>query len=185
MCGIEAAKITLEELLIVICVSGVFWLTLVQLNIFLLAESVIEACVWHTQSVWHWKLFIRGSSWTCWGCCAWTVSYAVFLRTVLLFSVVCDLLLLSCWVVSDSVAPWTAACQASMFFTISQSLLKLMSIESVMPSNHLILCLPLLLPSIFPSIKVFFPVSWLFASGGQSIGAPASVLPMNVQLDFL
>ena len=105
MCGIEAAKITLEELLIVICVSGVFWLTLVQLNIFLLAESVIEACVWHTQSVWHWKLFIRGSSWTCWGCCAWTVSYAVFLRTVLLFSVVCDLLLLSCWVVSDSVAP--------------------------------------------------------------------------------
>ena len=53
--------------------------------------------------------------------------------------------------------PWTAACQASLSFTISQSLLKLMSIESVMPSNRLILCLPLLLlPSIFPSIRVFF-----------------------------
>ena len=50
---------------------------------------------------------------------------------------------------------WTAACQASLSFTISQSLLKLMSIESVMPSNHF-LCRPLLpLPSIFPSIRVF------------------------------
>ena len=52
--------------------------------------------------------------------------------------------------------PWTAARQASLAFTISQSLLKLMSIELVMPSNHLILCCPLLLlPSIFPSIRVF------------------------------
>ena len=52
--------------------------------------------------------------------------------------------------------PWTAACQASLPFTLSQSLLKLMSIKSVMPSNHLILCrLLLLLPSIFPSIGVF------------------------------
>ena len=52
--------------------------------------------------------------------------------------------------------PWTAAHQASLFFTISQSLLKLISIKSVMPSNHLILCHPfLLLPSIFPSIRVF------------------------------
>ena len=54
------------------------------------------------------------------------------------------------------VSPWTAACQAFLSFTISQSLLKLMSIESVMPSNHLILCHPLLLlPSIFPSIRIF------------------------------
>ena len=54
------------------------------------------------------------------------------------------------------VTPWTAACQASLSITNSQSLLKLMSIESVMPSNHLILCRPLLLPpSIFPSIRVF------------------------------
>ena len=52
--------------------------------------------------------------------------------------------------------PWTAACQASLSFTMSQSLLKLMSTESMMPSNHLILCHPLLLlPSIFPSIRVF------------------------------
>ena len=54
------------------------------------------------------------------------------------------------------VTPWTAAHQASLSFTISWSLLKFMSIESVMPSNHLILCRPLLLPpSIFPSIRVF------------------------------
>ena len=54
------------------------------------------------------------------------------------------------------VTPWTAACQASLSFTIFRSLLKLMSIESVMPSNQLILCCPLLLlPSIFPSIRVF------------------------------
>ena len=51
--------------------------------------------------------------------------------------------------------PWTAAPQASLSFTISQSLLKLMSIESMMPSNHLILCHPLLLSSVFPSIRVF------------------------------
>ena len=51
--------------------------------------------------------------------------------------------------------PWTAAHRASLPITNSQSLLKLMSIESVMPSNHLILCPPLLLPSIFPSIRLF------------------------------
>ena len=51
--------------------------------------------------------------------------------------------------------PWTAAHQASLFFTISRSLLKLMSIVLVMPSNHLILCCLLLLPSVFPSIRVF------------------------------
>ena len=59
-------------------------------------------------------------------------------------------------VVSDSATPWTAACQASLFITNSHSLLKLISIESVMPSNHLILCRPLLhLPSVLPSIKIF------------------------------
>ena len=71
--------------------------------------------------------------------------------------------------------------QTSLPFTISQSLLKLMSIESVMPFNHLILSRPLLLlPSIFPA-SGSFPVSQLFASGGQSIGASASFLPMNIQ----
>ena len=69
-------------------------------------------------------------------------------------------------------------------FTISLSLLKLMSAETVMPSNHLILCCPLLLlPSIFPSIRVFSKVSQFFASRSQSIGvsALASALPMNIQ----
>ena len=69
----------------------------------------------------------------------------------------------------------------------SPSLFKLMSVESVMPSNHLIFCRPLLLLlPIFPGIRVF-PLSWLFASGCQSIGvsASASVLPVNIQDWFL
>ena len=79
--------------------------------------------------------------------------------------------------------PWTAACQASLSITNSRSLLRLMSIEPVMPSNHLILCLPLLLPpSIFPSIRVFSN-ELVPLIGSQSIGASASasVLPMNIQ----
>ena len=79
--------------------------------------------------------------------------------------------------------PWTAAHQAFLSFSIAQSLLKLMSIDSVMPFNHLILCHPLLLLlSIFPALGSF-PVSWLFASGGQNTGASvsASVLPVNIQ----
>ena len=78
---------------------------------------------------------------------------------------------------------WTVACQVSLSITNSWSLLKLMSIESVMPSNHLILCRPLLLlPSIFHSIRVFSKVPVL-QSGGQSMGisASASVLAMNIQ----
>ena len=65
------------------------------------------------------------------------------------------LLLFSRSVVSDSATPGAAACQASLSIAISLSLLRLMSFESVMPSNHLILCCPLLLPSIFLSIRVF------------------------------
>ena len=62
------------------------------------------------------------------------------------------------------VTPWTATCQASLSVTNSRSLLKLMSINSVMPSNHLILCHPLpLLPSIFPASG--FPMARLFTSG--------------------
>ena len=79
--------------------------------------------------------------------------------------------------------PWTTARQASLSITNSWSPPKPVSIESVMPSNHLILCRPLLLPpSTFPSIRVF-PMNQLFASGGQSIGVSASksVLPMNTQ----
>ena len=75
--------------------------------------------------------------------------------------------------------PWTAACQASLSINISLSLLKLVSIESVMPSNHLILCHPSS-PQSFPA-SGSFPMSSLFVSGGQSIDASASVLPMNIQ----
>ena len=87
----------------------------------------------------------------------------------------------SCSVVPNSATPWTAARQASLSITNSRSLLKLMSIESVMPSNHLILCRPLSshLQS-FPA-SGSFQMSQFFTSGGQSIGvsASASVLPIN------
>ena len=79
--------------------------------------------------------------------------------------------------------PWTAACQASLSITNSQSSLQLMSIESVMSSSHLILCSPLLLlPQSLPASESF-PMSQLFTWGGQSIGvsALASVLPKNTQ----
>ena len=71
--------------------------------------------------------------------------------------------------VQSFATPWTAARQASLSFTISQSLLKLMSIESVMPSNHLILYCPLLLlPSIFPSIRVFSSELGVLKTDGPS-----------------
>ena len=81
------------------------------------------------------------------------------------------------------VTPWTAACQASLSINNSQSLLKLMIIESRIPSNHRILCHPLLLLLIsFPESRSF-QMSQFLSSGGQSTGAPASasVLPMNIQ----
>ena len=105
---------------------------------------------------------IRGTSW----------------KKMIVFSLV--QLLSHVWLFATT---WTAAYQASLSITNSQSLLKLMSIVSVMPSNHLILCHPLLLlPSIFPSIRVFSNKSVLHTRG-QSIGvsASASVLPMNTQ----
>ena len=77
----------------------------------------------------------------------------------------------SCLTLSD---PWTATCQASLSLTNSWSFLKLMSIESVMPSNHLILCRPLLLSPQSFLASGSFPMSQLFASGGQSIGVSAS-----------
>ena len=83
-------------------------------------------------------------------------------------------------VVSDSATPWTAACQASLSITNSQILLKLMSIESVMPSNHLILCRPLLfLPSIFPSIGVFSNESALHIRWPKYLSFSFSISPPN------
>ena len=88
----------------------------------------------------------------------------------------------SCSVVSNLLRPHGLQhTRLPYFITNSRSLLKLMSTELVMPSNHLIFCSPLLLlPSIFPSIRVF-PMRWHFPSGVQSIRASASVLPMNIQ----
>ena len=105
----------------------------------------------------------------------------LYLETVFQFSS-----LLSFSHVQLFATPWTAAHQASLSITNSWSLLRLTSIESVMPSNHLILChLLLLLPSSFPipSQSGSFLRSQLLASGGQSVGASAStsVLPMNIQ----
>ena len=82
-----------------------------------------------------------------------------------------------------SETPWTAAHQASLSFTISQSLFRLMSIESMMPSNHLIFCHPLsFCPQSFPA-SGSFPMSRLLALGSQSTGASTSVsvLPMNIR----
>ena len=94
-------------------------------------------------------------------------------------------------VVSDSVTPWIAACQAYLSFTTSWGLLKLMSIESMMPSNHLILCWPLLhLPSIFPSIRVFsnesalrirWPEYWSFLISISSSNEYSGVRPVIQQ----
>ena len=77
--------------------------------------------------------------------------------------------------------PMDCSSQACLSSAVSWSLLKFMSFEMAMLSNHLIHCHPFfLLPSIFPSIKLF-PGSWLFKSGGQRIGASVTVLPMNIQ----
>ena len=87
-------------------------------------------------------------------------------------------------IVQRFATPWTAACQASLSFTISWSLLKLMSIESVMPSNHLILCHPLLLlPSIFPSITVFSNESALHIRWYWSFSI--SISPSNEYLGLI
>ena len=106
--------------------------------------------------------------------------FSLFIEFVFLFPSI----QFSCSVMSDSLRPYRLQhAQASLSIMNSQSLLKLMSIELIMQSNHLILCRPLLLlPSVFPSIRVF-PVRQFFASSGQSIGVSAltSVLPMNIQ----
>ena len=84
------------------------------------------------------------------------------------------------------VTPWTAACQASLSFTISQSLLKLRSIESVMPSDHLILCRPLLLlPSIFPSIRVYSNELALRIRWPKYCSFSSSINPSNEYLELI
>ena len=99
----------------------------------------------------------------------------------------------SCSVMSDSTTPWMAVCQASLSITNSQRLLKLISIESMRPSNHLILCHPLLLlPSIFPSIRVFsnesalcirWPKYWSFSFSISSSNEYSGLI--SFRLDWL
>ena len=86
-------------------------------------------------------------------------------------------------VMSVSATQWTAVFEAFLSFTISWRLFKLMSVKSVMPSNHLILCCPfLLLPSVFPSINVFSnELALRFTWPSIGVSASASVLSMNVQ----
>ena len=94
------------------------------------------------------------------------------------------------------VTPWTAACQASLSFTVSWNLLKLMSIESVMPSKHLTLCCPLLLlPSIFPSIRLFssestlcirWPKHWSFSFSNSPSNEHSGLISFRIdRLDLL
>ena len=90
--------------------------------------------------------------------------------------------------------PWTAACQAALSITNSWSLLKLMSIESIMPSNHLILCHPLLLlPSIFPSMRVFsnesllrirWPKYWSFSFSISPFNEYSGLISFRISLDL-
>ena len=96
---------------------------------------------------------------------------------------------------SNTATPWTAACQDFLSITNSQSLLKLMSIESVMPSNHLILHHPLLLPSIVPSISVFsnesvlyirWPKDWSFSFSISLCNEYLGLISLRMDwLDFL
>jgi len=128
--------------------------------------------IWKTQQWpqdWKRSVFIsipkKGNAKECANYCTIALSSVQLLSCVRLFA-----------------APWSAAYQASLSITNSRSLLKLMSIELVMPSNHLILCHPILLPSIFPA-SGSFQMSQFFASGGLTIGvsASASILLMNIQ----
>ena len=105
----------------------------------------------------------------------WTTHFVIFSYVVFCFAVQ---LLSRVWLFATL---WTAARQPSLSFAISQSLLRFMSIESVMPSNNLILCRPFSpCPQFLPASESF-PVNQVLVSGGQNIGASASVLPMNTQ----
>ena len=106
----------------------------------------------------------------------WLMLRLLGLNAIIVIFVVVQLL--SC--VQLFVTPWTTACQASLPFTICWSLLKLMSIESVMPSSHLILCGPLLLPpSIFHSIRVFSNESALCIKGPEYWSFSFSISPSS------
>ena len=114
-----------------------------------------------------------------------------FIKIITRFSILSFFFLQSMWLFSSVqfshslshiwlfATPWTAACQASLSITNSQSLLKFMSIESVIPSNHLVLHRPLLLPSIFPSIRVFVNESVLHIKWPKYWSFSFSINPCN------
>ena len=121
--------------------------------------------------------------------CLWTFSYHI-MSQVLLREETESYLLCYCFSLLSHVwlfvTPWTAECQAPLSSTISRSLLKFMSIDWVMLSNHLVLCHPLFSFCLQSSpASRSSPMNQLFTSGSQSIGASASVLPMNIRVDFL
>ena len=105
------------------------------------------------------------------------------LSSILKDSVHCLVQLLSHFQIFET--PRTTACQASLSISNSWSLLKLMSIESVMPSNHLILCHPLLLPSVFPSIRVFSNESTLHIRWAKYWSFSFSISPSNEYTELI
>ena len=127
-------------------------------------------CLWDIIHVW--AVSIRH-----WGSIALNAKY---IRIIHLSFIQPKKILFTRLVMADSATPWTAARQASQSFTTSRSLLKLRSTESVMPSNHLILCCPLLLlSSIFPSIKVFSNESVLHISWPKYWSFSFNISPSN------
>ena len=140
-----------------------------------LGSSVRRQLPWFSQSLLPqllscWRLVIRMGYW----CCGFVTGSQVSTILWKWFSSV------SRSIVSDSVTPWTAACQASLSITNSWSLPRLMSIESMMPSNHLILCHPLLLlPSIFPNIRIFSNESALRIRWPKYWSFSFSISPFN------
>ena len=134
----------------------------------------LSICLWEMSIQMLWPLSNQIVCFICWYWVVWVLY---------IYWIFSSVNLLGCFRLFAT--PWTAACQVSLSITNFRSLLKLMFIESVMLSNHLILSHPLfLLPSIFSNIRSF-QMSQFFASGAQSIGASASasasVLPMNIQ----
>ena len=166
-----------------------------------LRNCLLFQCKHHCWRAWHWSHCDSQSLWfNAWAlrrillarenvyinmkCCIYCIKYFLVktliignFKTYVQFSSVQSLSRVQLFA-----TPWITARQASLFITNSQSSLKLMSIESVMPSSRLILCCPFSsCPQSLPA-SGSFPMSQLFASDSQSIGASASVIPMKIQI---
>ena len=168
--------------------SGGFFLSFHPSHLNLLAKSVFVVTKWWLKLQDHTNTRVNNSQSRKWVSTFLFISTGFFHSTTFLLTSQLPRLILLVVVQLLSCAPLfatplTAACQASLSFTISRSLLKLMSTESVMPSNHLILCHPLLLlPSIFTSIRVFYNESALFIRLPKGCSFSFSISPsMNIQ----